>query len=1615
MPAVLHHPVHHSSSSGHIGYEGYGGYNRTLEEDDVVGGSAAVRASVTERTKRTWDGVFLPVSLSIFGFVLFARLPWMVGECGVWLTLVGIVICFAVTFFTTISLAAISTNGFTGDGGPYMMIARCLGPQIGTTVGITFVLANSVATAMYLVGGSELIISTLDTGVVSDWYRDSPYVVTLVVSSLMLLLLLLIAFLKVEKIFRVVCLALTLISVLDVIVYILRVQNPEMPLPTTPPPTLPVPTSAASLLAGVTTWGGSGDTTTPLPHPIFEGFTGLSMNTFRNNWSPAFTSSSDFQRALAVLFPGVSGLMSGVCLSGDLKNGAKAIPRGIGYAWSLSFATYIIMAILVGGSMERTILRTRYDALRRGASDTYIFVPGEFVASFAAGLSMMVGSARVLRAIARDRLLPFGIVQRLANASSRQVTLIYWGMIQLILLIGNTYTDASVVAAQVFCANFLALNLSTFLSSVTGIVSFRPVYAFFNTTTALCGAFLCALVMFFINPLVAIGVLIFMALILVVADMYIDPSKVSWGDASQPLVFYIVRKWLLRLDERKEHIRHWRPSILHVVTDPLCSLNLVHVTNNLKKGGLYELCLVLEGNFHDTIAPCFQWKGWLMDFISTSGIKAFAVVTCGETLRGATQGMLRTCGLGGMRPNTVLLSIDEILQREYFHHIYDSYCAAGSGGGGDDSRSNFGHVSSGNIAPTNEVYRATLGGGTQDNFGTVRPLKDVNNRATEFWDLKRDSKGNVISTRGAAGSGGISLRKEQIHDDIGDIVDEREPLIPHRQTKELGKKQPAHGLASTAIPTNAANRDSGFLAPPSPTLPRGTQRESLNAGSSQSFVGRAGSLLTGRSSLAVRSSRASAAMILDPADDADELAQTIALDATARQQHRAYVNRAVHFADFDQMLPPPPDPSSSLRPETPEIRRQSTSDYASRFMSATHTARGGDDYSSNDDAQHQQIAFSLTRTAFGLLSSTIHQATSNHSTGDPAAPMLGGTMRGASDDIIPRLPITRTATAIFNEQLKKRRVGNQPPHRPLGVASRNSISASPSGVPGVSSVPATGGMLGALQSATPESAQPRTSWVPLAKPSGSPRHTHEDAAAASWSAHAVSSTSDNAAPAVGDDVTAAMRGPPSGEGGIVLDEFGAVAAIMASEASDLGEIDIPMLQSFGIDQEFPEVMSVASTAAEGGLLRSEEHEASQKDDSCSPHPHRVTSEDPPAASSVIHATLLRLLHEKQSHDADGPIALHAEGPEQKTRDGFRAWMEKTMQGSFAYRPNRNSAAPPRRPPPPAPPAFQPVTTTTTAAVSSGRLAINGSSATAMTTPPSSSIAPLVPPAVMSAVDTTVKFLEDAMAKAHEMKVPFGWGLFRAPHTFESKVVEQQLLERMIAQRHATRLTGEPDLCSYADITEFCSIARDVSLMQMNLLLARNMDKLNMAELTDSKHRDVFVDVWVPHDSDAILFLLSYCFSMTSVWKKRGTMRVISVVTYNDEVEDERCRLATLLREHRLGKSVRVVVISLEVEAEARKMSDASNVVRLLETANGRAEVLNSLMRREVEHNGGKTAMIFVRVVSYMGPDAASALDGGSAAEEASEDWFANLLLLSNQLPPMLLLAAGSLKCRSSEW
>ncbi|MCP9265516.1 hypothetical protein DINM_020836 [Dirofilaria immitis] len=62
------------------------------------------------------------------------------------------------TFLTSISLSAIATNGVVPGGGPYYMISRNLGPELGGAVGILFYLGTTVAASMYITGAIEILI-----------------------------------------------------------------------------------------------------------------------------------------------------------------------------------------------------------------------------------------------------------------------------------------------------------------------------------------------------------------------------------------------------------------------------------------------------------------------------------------------------------------------------------------------------------------------------------------------------------------------------------------------------------------------------------------------------------------------------------------------------------------------------------------------------------------------------------------------------------------------------------------------------------------------------------------------------------------------------------------------------------------------------------------------------------------------------------------------------------------------------------------------------------------------------------------------------------------------------------------------------------------------------------------------------------------------------------------------------------------------------------------------------------------------------------------------------------------------------------------------------------------
>jgi hypothetical protein len=112
----------------------------------------------------TLKGVFLPcIQTSMFGAMLFVKLPLLVAQLGILLSLTAIILTVSSTIFTLLSLIAIATNGkMKKSAGVYSLLKKYLGPELGGCIGIFHLVQKVGVTAMYCLAASETILTTVD-------------------------------------------------------------------------------------------------------------------------------------------------------------------------------------------------------------------------------------------------------------------------------------------------------------------------------------------------------------------------------------------------------------------------------------------------------------------------------------------------------------------------------------------------------------------------------------------------------------------------------------------------------------------------------------------------------------------------------------------------------------------------------------------------------------------------------------------------------------------------------------------------------------------------------------------------------------------------------------------------------------------------------------------------------------------------------------------------------------------------------------------------------------------------------------------------------------------------------------------------------------------------------------------------------------------------------------------------------------------------------------------------------------------------------------------------------------------------------------------------------------
>ena len=110
--------------------------------EEMVGTSPQPKPSKTQ-TKFGWiKGVLVPCLLNIWGVMLFLRLSWVVGQAGIGLSTVIIILSAFVTTLTSISMSAICTNGQIKGGKciHYISLNFFLNSYaVGNFIGVNFV------------------------------------------------------------------------------------------------------------------------------------------------------------------------------------------------------------------------------------------------------------------------------------------------------------------------------------------------------------------------------------------------------------------------------------------------------------------------------------------------------------------------------------------------------------------------------------------------------------------------------------------------------------------------------------------------------------------------------------------------------------------------------------------------------------------------------------------------------------------------------------------------------------------------------------------------------------------------------------------------------------------------------------------------------------------------------------------------------------------------------------------------------------------------------------------------------------------------------------------------------------------------------------------------------------------------------------------------------------------------------------------------------------------------------------------------------------------------------------------------------------------------------------
>ena len=368
--------------------------------------------------------------------------------------------------------------------------------------------------------------------------------------------------------------------------------------------------------------------------------------------------SVGFWEVLAVFFPAVTGIMSGVNMSGDLKNPSKAIPVGTLAAIGVGYVIYMLIPLTLYFRADPASLIADPLIMRRIALWGDSILLGVWGATLSSAIGSILGAPRVLQALARDGVIPKSMrwlgKGEGPNDEPRLGTLFTLGIALAAVTIGDLNLIAPVLT-MFFLTTYMVLNVSAGIEGFLRSPSFRPTFKV-PWMLSLLGAVGCISIMFLIN---AVATVVAAAIVLGIY-LWLERREIegTWGDVRQGAWMTLIRTGLFRIKGPLDS-KNWRPHLLVFSGAPTKRWHLIDMADALThKRGLFTVASVLPEGSRD-VGRQEKLEATLQDYLEKRGIQAFVrLVTAPDPFQGMKQ-LIEAYGIGPLLPNTILLGDTE--------------------------------------------------------------------------------------------------------------------------------------------------------------------------------------------------------------------------------------------------------------------------------------------------------------------------------------------------------------------------------------------------------------------------------------------------------------------------------------------------------------------------------------------------------------------------------------------------------------------------------------------------------------------------------------------------------------------------------------------------------------------------------------------------------------------------------------------------------------------------------------------------------------------------------------------------------------------------------------------